>query len=41
MFVDAVSRLLIDLFHNIFPLADSSPNSLNELMSYNNQLPVV
>ena len=29
----ASSKIPIDLFHNIFPLADSSPNSLNQLMS--------
>ena len=32
---------VIDLFHNNFPLADSSPNSLNEMISYKNQLLVV
>ena len=31
----------IDLFHNIFPLAENSPTTVNWLMSYNNQLPIV
>ena len=31
----------IDLFHNIFTLAVSSPNTVNWLMSYIKQLPVV
>ena len=35
------TRLTIDLFHKNFPLADSSPNTVTWLMSYNNQLPVV
>ena len=34
-------NIAIDLFHNIFPLADSSPNTVNKLISYNNQLPIV
>ena len=36
-----VSKDPIDLFHNNFSLADSSPNTVNYLMSYDNQLPVV
>ena len=31
----------IDLFHNNFSPSGKHPNTVNELMSYNNQLPVV
>ena len=41
--VEVWERMLwvIDLFHNNFPPASSIPNTVNQLMSYNNQLPAV